>query len=94
MTKRSVQALSGPTLGEPTFGPAIPIRRTRRTGLVAASLASYGPCYAALLRDLCRARSIAANRGDWLQFRVLGDEVAMVGAVIAHQARLREAAAA
>ena len=94
MIEVSGQALSGLTLGEPTFGPAIRVRRTRMTGLVGASLASYAPRYAGLLRDVCRARSMAAKRCDWIRFRELGEEVAMIGAVIAYQAQLREAAAA
>ncbi len=68
--------------------------RRPTAGLLGASLTSYAPRYAALMRDLCRARSSAAKRCDWVRFRELGDEVAMIGAVIAHQAQLRELVAA
>jgi hypothetical protein len=94
MAEVSFQTFSSADFEEPAFGPAIPIRRGRMAGPVARSLGSYEPRYAALMRDLCRARSIAATRRDWVRFRALGEEVTMVGAVIAHQAQLREAAAA
>lgn len=94
MAELSAQTSIGTTRGEATFGSPIPILRRRMGGIVATSMSSYAPRYAALMRDLCRARSVAANRCDWVQFRALGEEVAMVGAIIAHQTHLREAAAA
>jgi hypothetical protein len=96
--KAMTALLSAQVLGDlpedSTTVTLVPLRLARMTGLVGASLTSFAPRYAALMRDLCRARSSAAKRCDWVRFRELGDEVAMIGAVIAHQAQLRELVAA
>ena len=89
----SAQVLGDLMIDDSTSGTAT-VHHLPTGNLVGASLTSFAPRYAALMRDLCRARSSAAKRCDWVRFRELGEEVAMIGAVIAHQSQLRDLIAA
>ena len=89
MSALAVHTFDDPSDEAASFEPAILIRRTDSADLLGTSLATFGPRYAAIMRNLCRARSRAAKRCDWVRFRDLSDEVAMIGAVIAHQSQLR-----
>lgn len=57
--------------------------------LIAVNLDRYRHRYSALFRETAQARIQAVRDREYLRFGVLSDEVAMVGQVIAHQARLR-----